>query len=331
MNKRAIAIGLLTLVQPCGLFAQPSNAVVQRVNADREFYFAVSSGDLAKAREALTAAKKNGKPISNRGVCIQVLESKHFLQLSPLIDELLKTNAPAILGEDSVFFRLRPEHIAWMDKSGYLSARIAPRFLVLAAQKGDSPMVKALLNTTVGKEFSDDTKQHGLFAATGARCLECVDELLHRGAQPDRGMRLVSDQSQAMPAVDIAARIYWITGLKRLDRAGKYKQFLADFEKEFPQAKASPLIGDWTNRKDGFGPSQIRFGSDATGILGASVYGGSFVWKASEDRVTLFFVTGKGIDREHAVELTYNAQSGELLWSREKGETERYRKVVKAP
>ena len=329
-NKRNILIAFLTFALIQAASAQhSSNAPTQKVDADRAFYFAIETGNLTDAREAIRSAREIGKPIPDLGIVYRVLESKFFDRLNPLLDGLLKTNATNILGEDSVFWRMRPEHIAWLDKSGYLTERFAPRYLILAAQRGDRQMVKALLQTKAGKSFTQDTKQHGLYAATGARSLGCVDEMLACGAKPDQGMRFISDKSQATPPVDIAAQFYWISGVRRLDNKDKYKEFLADFQKEFPATTSSQFVGKWANHRDGFYASQITFESDATGIF--SNYRMPFVWRTNEHGATIFLVSQKGINREKKIEITYDAEKKELLWVTDKGETSRYNKVQESP
>jgi hypothetical protein len=329
-NSAHILVALVTLAQIQAVWAQSaSNAPAPKIDADRAFYFAVESGSLTAAKEALRVAGENGKPISDLGIVYRVLDSKFFDRLNPLLDNLLKTNAVSILGEDSVFWRMNPEHIAWLDKSGHLTERFAPRYLILAAQRGDRQMVKALLQTKTGKSFTQDTKQHALYAATGARSLECVDEMLACGAKPDQGMRFISDNSQATPAVDIAARSYWISGVQRLDTNGKYKEFLADFQKEFPATTASQFVGRWDNHRDGFYASQITIEADATGMF--SNYRMPFVWRTNEHAATLFLVTQKGIDREKKIQIAYDAEKKELLWVTDKGETNRYNKAKDVP
>lgn len=333
MNAKLLATTFAVIIQIGQLLAQPSNSTIENVDPYKVFYEAVTSGDLPKARETMIIARDMHKPIPDSAVVGLVLSSKFFDRVNPLLEELVKTNGVSILEDDNTFAHMRPEHIVWMDKAGFLSDKFAPRFLILAAQRGDSQMVKTLLKTHVASEFSDQSKGDALYAATCARSLECVDYLLERGARPESGMWLdIGTDSRWVTSIDAAAQRYWIRGLKHLDKTGKYKKFISNFEKEFPETGTSRFTGVWSNHQDGFYASVIVFDPDATGTLNDTFM--PIVWKSTDSGVDVFPVNAvdeKGIERERVIHLVYNPQKDELVWKINSSREDHYRKGATIP
>jgi hypothetical protein len=128
------------------------------------------------------------------------------------------------------------------------------------------------------------------------------------GARPDQPVR------EDLSATDVAAKMYSIDLLKRLDAKGKYAGLVAKISKEFPADTKSPLIGAWSNKKEGFSMVAFYLGRDGTGYMGASVVSFPILWKSeAQDSATLVIIGPQGPARDKPLKLKYDTTHDSLL------------------
>lgn len=317
---------------------KPLDSLYPYSDLNAAFADAVKNGDEIRARDLLNVTDDQETRVSVETVVGSILRN-NFNRFSDMLLEVLQREGTS--ARNTLFFsnpNLKPESLIWAERHELLDTNSANFVWQSCVEHGNTNLLAAVMETKAGKQMSVEHKALALFRATRFRNLEMIEILLAHGADPYRIAEVVPVplyetnggpvKALSLGAVDLAAHNYFIAGLKRLDRNGKYRAMLVEFEKEFPSTKDSPFVGLWDNGRDGFGTSRFQLAPDATAMFGASIYGGPAVWKSSASGIELYLITPKGINREMKIVLTTNGSKNELVWKREKGESERYRMTV---
>jgi len=147
-------------------------------------------------------------------------------------------------------------------------------FLEASIRYAKPELCEYLLDKGLDVNVQDDNGRTLLIHALKFRNLQTVESLLAHGANPD-----IPDK-EGLLAVDYAARAYLISIVRRLDSANKYEKFLADFGRRFPPQTNSPILGTWSNQKDGFHYACFAFYNDGTGLISTSVMTIMAAWRS---------------------------------------------------
>ncbi len=319
---------------------KPLNSLLPYSDLNAEFAEVVKQGNEPRLRELLAITEDENTRVSVRTVVDRILEHG-FNRFSELLSEFIQTEGNSARNALFGSRYLQPEVLIWADRHELFDPNSAGLIIQASLQPGRSNLLSTLMESNAGKQMSAQNKAEALFKATEVRSLELMEIMLAHGAEPDRIVKTVlvplyqtnrsPEKRLALGAVDFAAQTYFIAGVKRLDQKGKYRGMIVEFEKEFPSTQDSPYLGQWDNGRDGFGTSRFSLGPDATGLFGAGIFGGPAVWKATASGIELFLALGNGINRDLKIVMTTNASKNELVWKKEQGESEVYRKESRRP
>ena len=189
--------------------------------------------------------------------------------------------------------------------------------LVSCIQNNKSDLFDYLLKKGLNVNAKDDNGRTLLVHALKMRSLQTVEKLLACGADP-----FIAD-NQGLLAVDYAARGYLLSIVKKLDATGKYRAFLDNFARSFPAEKASPLLGIWNNKKDGFSYGGLVFYDDGTGILVTSIMPILVAWRCpSAGKIEVQVIAENGPNPRERTILLFQI-SGDVLTLGEQGNKEK--------
>jgi len=139
-----------------------------------------------------------------------------------------------------------------------------------------------------------------LMYALNTRNLDSIEQLLRLGADPS-----IKD-NKGMDVLDYAAKAYLMHIVKRLDDTNRYRDLVDSFAFEFPPSEESPLLGTWSNKRDGFKTSVLMFSNDGTGVLSSSVMSYLVGWKPlDESTVELVQIGRHGPEMDKRMTIQY--------------------------
>jgi hypothetical protein len=271
-----------------------------------EFTDAVKAGNVKKAREILTSDDDLESRISIELIINAILRD-NFDPFQELLAEKIKAEGSAGQKELNTNSNLKPLHLEWMMKNGFLDASNAGRLAVDSSQRNRLDLVEALEKRKLLQSLTQGEKNTGLSMSVALRNPKLVAIWLRAGAESDK------PGPQGISALDLAAKTYSIGILKTLDTAGKYSQLIADINKEYPPSPASPYLGTWSNKRDGFNTASFVLEGDGTGELGVAMGMLPILWKhLAPDQIQMVMIDPmhmeKGPMKDKALELRYDAE-----------------------
>ena len=296
----------------------PLDRLDPAMGLDEEFIAAVKAGNLEAARRAIRA-NETQEELRWENVVAWILQV-NFDRLAILLHEEIARRGAEATRDIIASEHLRAEHVPWLKAEGLLAEPNGSETLLHATEHGQSQLVRALLEAGVPPSPKQPERLTPLAAACLNRDMDSIRALLKAGvdlAQPCYGNET---------AADMAARTYFIAGLKLLDKGGKYRKMLAEFEREFPPTAQSSLLGSWSNKRDGFNTVAFGLAADGTGIMGASIAAMPIAWRhKSKDEIEIFPVTEQGLQRESPLILRHDSSSNTLLHANKEGKTTFYK------
>jgi ankyrin repeat protein len=153
----------------------------------------------------------------------------------------------------------------------------SPTPLLCAASSGAVRQMQVLIEHGAKLDMTGANGETPLIAAAAAGKADAVKFLVDKGANP-----LLKDKT-GKTAADYAAKSLFIPILRLVDKDGTHAKTL----REFTPDPASPWLGVWAYRKQGFGSFGFVLKPDGSGILGTDVGQQSFLWKEAPDKVIL--------------------------------------------
>jgi len=272
----------------------------------------------SKGNELQQGIKNKDLPAIDR--CGQYFAHHDALQpsYSQTFGEALKSGDPVVMSALLLHFPAFPFEQSiregamtrsWLD---YLYGRglvEKNQFCILDAciQNAQLDLFDYLLKKGMNVNAKDDKGRTLLVHALKLRSLQTVETLLACGVDPS-----IAD-NQGLLAVDYAAKGYLISIVKKLDATGKYRAFLDNFARSFPAEKASPLLGTWNNKKDGFSYGGLVFYDDGTGILVTSIMPILVAWRCpSAGKIEMQTIVENGPNPREKTTLQFQI-SGDVL------------------
>jgi hypothetical protein len=157
-------------------------------------------------------------------------------------------------------------------------------------------------------------------AAAARRNLVVIAQLANAGAKLD-----VRDMRGRTP-LDYALLSKFVPAIKLLDREKRYQAIVEQFSQEFPPAPVdSPLLGQWTNDRDGFNTVVIKLDPDGTGLVAASVGSMLIAWRSvDKNEGVAFAFNEKGeVGPSFQIKLSYDPAAKKLTFAPSKGEQQK--------
>lgn len=248
----------------------PNNNLVQDVTD------AIKVGDIAKARQLLAVTNDPEIRPSNASVAVIILR-ENFAGGQELLKELAQKDGKAVSEAIALSPDLKPEHLPWLVQNNILPRDSLQHFVVVATEHGREDLLKTARDNHFLDGIPQKMKNAALLSATGLRHSSLVDFWLKEGAEADQVVW------QNVSALDVAAQMYSINLVKRLDAHGKYASLVQATEAQFPPAPQSRFLGSWSNKKDGFSTVAFMLGPDGTGYMGASIMSFPILWAPIDD------------------------------------------------
>lgn len=218
-----------------------------------------------------------------------------------------------------------PEWLAYFVKKGALADGGSFMAFREAIQARKTDAVKALVAAGADVNRVGADNQTPIFLAVGLRNLAIVQALVAGGADLS-----VKDVRKNTPA-DYAAQLRLIPALRILDRAGKHRELLENFGKEFPAKPSSAFLGQWTNGREGFSTIVVRFDPDGTAIFAASLMGALIAWhEKSDHEVEAFLFSPENGELLRSVPLIFrlNTTGDELSFERPNQPSEKMKRMA---
>ncbi|MBI5688129.1 MAG: ankyrin repeat domain-containing protein [Verrucomicrobia bacterium] len=296
----------------------PLDRLNPAMSLEEEFIAAVRAGNVEDARRAIRSEDAL-EDIRWENAVAWILQV-NFDRLAVLLrEEIARRGGEAT--RDMVGSRhLRAVHVPWLKQEGLLAEPNGSEALLHAIKNRQSELVRALLEVGVSPNPKEPDRLTPLAAACASRDIACIRALLKAEADPAQ----VCEGGQT--AADISAQTFFIAGLKLVDRSGKYRKMLIDFEREFPSTAQSSLLGAWSNKKDGFETVAFQLAEDGTGFMGASIAAMPIAWRhKSKDEIEIVPITERGLQRGSSLGLHYDSASTTLLLAIKERKTTFYR------
>ncbi|MFT3867799.1 MAG: ankyrin repeat domain-containing protein [Nibricoccus sp.] len=214
--------------------------------------------------------------------------------------------------------------LSYFKAHGAFDKSLPGRAYEKAIETGRVENVAGLIKAKVDVNQQSSQNMSALHHAVIRRNLTMVALLVDAGAKFD-----VRDQYGRTP-LDYAVLAKFIPAIKLLDREKKHTAIIEQFTNEFPSApKDSPFLGQWTNNRDGFYTVVIKFDSEGTGYLSASIASLLIAWRSTaKNEAVAFIFNEKGeVEKSMPIHLLLDPVSEEIIFEPQKGEKQRLRRI----
>lgn len=285
----------------------PLNALNPNQNLTADFTDAVKAGDVTRAQQILSLSE-DPEIVPSYGSAAAIILRENFEACQALLREVIAKGGAS--AQEAVIRSnyLKAEQIGWLQAQGLLSPPWCDALVISGTQKRRNDLLAACKQHGLMQSLAQRTKDAALCAATATRQNDLVDFWLHQGARADAPVQ------PGLAAVDIAARMYSIETLRRLDAGGKYRAFFQQLRNDFPAAPRSTFLGQWSNRAgDGFSRVEFILAADATGYMGASVASFPILWTPVDpDSLRMVIISRDTLMKDNPIILRYDRKHDAL-------------------
>lgn len=269
-------------------------------NLSQEFTAAVKAGDEATARKLIEYTDDPETRIDEMTI-VSLIQNYNFDGFKGLLRETLRGMKPKARGAIFKRDQVTPEQLKWGIEQGFVSSESVEEWLGDYTKKGRKDLIDVLVDAGMLDSVKKEIASQCLFMAVLIRDSDLTRFWLSRGGDPTLKIQ------EGVSALEAAKRFHSISILKLIDEDGRYSDFIEKIRRGFPKPENKVYVGNWSNRRDGFGESSLSLAEDGTGSLGATMVAITFLWKElSENTIEITMVdpeSGELVDKRMELEL----------------------------